>query len=617
MKPALLRIGPKVRVALALTTMLAAAVALFDWNWMRHPMEQYLQHRSQREVRIGHLDVDLGFPLEPTVHLRDVYVQNAPWASDRPAAVVVAASFTFSLRSVWEGRPAISRLVLRDAEVSLERQADGLRNWRLRNPGDRGPGRVKVLRLEPRGVTLRLVRHDIGLDVTATTRPAAVAVRELERDAVHPLTIAFQGSYGTAAFSGAAVTSDAITLIDTGIAFPIRARMTTGKTRLDFDGSVADFYRPSAIDGDLRLAGPTLAGIGPFFRTTLPASRPFELRCLFRLGTGTTSFAKLHGRIGSTGLEGNVGIDPTQGRPRVDAVLRSPLADLSDFGFLADDTSAGLVRQERGENRRPALDAGRLGSVDGNLRVAFDKIRSRILPELESLRFTADLRDRVVVLQPLDLGVAGGHVTGRVRIDLRRPATAVRVRASIDQVRIEQLLWRLAIGSQVSGPLDGHLDLSSHGRSADAWLDHLSGTADIAMQGGTISNRLDAKLGLNGGKLLGLMFTGDRAIAINAAAVSVEFEQGIGRSSRLEFDSAQTHVQAAGVVDLRAQTVDLVLRPHPKNRTILALRSAIRLHGPLRGPRVSLAPRAARDRQQLDPIQGGEGAPLRQPQRGA
>ena len=49
-----------------------------------------------------------------------------------------AASFTFSLRGVWEGRPVISRLVLHDAEVSLERQADGLRNWRLRIPAIAG-----------------------------------------------------------------------------------------------------------------------------------------------------------------------------------------------------------------------------------------------------------------------------------------------------------------------------------------------------------------------------------------------------------------------------------------------------------------------------------------------
>jgi uncharacterized protein involved in outer membrane biogenesis len=53
-----------------------------------------------------------------------------------------------SLASIREGRPIISRLVLVDAEVDLERQADGQRNWRLTQPEYRGPGKVRVLVLE-------------------------------------------------------------------------------------------------------------------------------------------------------------------------------------------------------------------------------------------------------------------------------------------------------------------------------------------------------------------------------------------------------------------------------------------------------------------------------------
>ena len=169
------KFGRTTGVFLGLVAVLGVGAALFDWNWFRHPIERYLIDRSHREVRIGDLHVDLGFSLEPTVRVRDVYIENAPWASKEPAAVVGEASFTFSLKSLWEGRPVISRLVLIDADVQLERQADGLRNWRLRNPDDRGPGRVKVLRIEPHRTKIRFIRRDIDLDVVVAASEAAAS----------------------------------------------------------------------------------------------------------------------------------------------------------------------------------------------------------------------------------------------------------------------------------------------------------------------------------------------------------------------------------------------------------------------------------------------------------
>ena len=78
------KFGRTADVLLGLLAVVAVVAALFDWNWLRHPLERYLVERSHREVRIGDLHVDVGFSLEPTVRLRDVYVENAPWADKRP-----------------------------------------------------------------------------------------------------------------------------------------------------------------------------------------------------------------------------------------------------------------------------------------------------------------------------------------------------------------------------------------------------------------------------------------------------------------------------------------------------------------------------------------------------
>src|SRR5688572_872001 len=130
----------RTKILLALLLAIVVLVALFDWNWLRQPLERYLVHKSGREVRIGDLHVALGLNLQPTVRVRDVYIENAPWAAaKRPFATAGEARFTVSLRTVLDDRVLVSRLVLLDADVEMERQADGLRNWRLRDPESRGP----------------------------------------------------------------------------------------------------------------------------------------------------------------------------------------------------------------------------------------------------------------------------------------------------------------------------------------------------------------------------------------------------------------------------------------------------------------------------------------------
>jgi hypothetical protein len=262
-------------VLLGVLVVLAIVAALFDWNWFRHPFERYLIDRSHREIRIGDLHVDLGFSLEPTVRVRDVYIENAPWADKRPAAIVGEASFTFSLKSVWEGRPVISRLVLIDADVDLERQADGLRNWRLRKPDYRGPGRLKVLSLEPHRTKIRFIRRDIDFDVIAAASSAEPGANGQPPDASHPTRIEFRGEFSDTEFSGEVLTGELLTFLETGESFPMRGHASAGKSRLDVDGTVADLFNPSAIDAKVRLAGPSLSKLNPFFRISLPASRPY------------------------------------------------------------------------------------------------------------------------------------------------------------------------------------------------------------------------------------------------------------------------------------------------------------------------------------------------------
>jgi uncharacterized protein involved in outer membrane biogenesis len=610
--------GRTTSVLLGFLVVLGIVAALFDWNWLRHPLERYLIDRSHREVRIGDLHVDLGFSLEPTVRLRDVYVENAPWADKRPTAVVGEASFTFSLKSVWEGRPVISRLVLVDAELDLERQADGLRNWRLRDPEDRGPARIKVLRMEPHRATIRFARRDIDLDVTAAASSPQTGSEDLQPDAAHPTRIDFKGEFGGTAFSGEVLTGELLTFLETGESFPLRGHASAGKSRLHVDGTIADLFNPSAIDAKVRVAGPSLSKLHAFFRTSVPASRAYEFESRVQQANDNISCSEVRGKIGDTDLAGDISFHWGGERPMLRAALNSASADLSDLAFLAGgghpadnaatlpaekqssapDEAGPAARDSRPDIPKPgtpqrlfsnrAFNVERLKSLDAHMTLDAKKLKAAELHALESLRVTVDLNDGVLALKPIDIGLAGGHVVGLLTFDAQQKPLSSHAKMEFKDVRLEKLLAGLAKGAQSAGPLKGHVDLKGWGDSVAKILASSSGSMEVTMEGGGISNLLDAKLGLNRGKVLRLLITGDRAIGINSAEGAFDFEKGLGTSTAILLDTDQTHTEGTGIIDLRAETIDVLLTPHPKKPGIFSLRSSIRVHGPIRQPKLSL-----------------------------
>jgi uncharacterized protein involved in outer membrane biogenesis len=579
------RLSRATRVLLALVAILAVAIALFDWNWFRHPLERYLARDSGREVRIGDLHVDLS--LDPTVRVRDVYIENAPWASvKRPLIVASEASFTFSLASAWDRRLIISRLVLVDADVDLEREVDGRRNWRLTRPEYVGPGRVRVMRLEPHRSRIRFANRAAELDVVAEAAAAE------QPDASHPMRIVFSGHFRGARFAGRVVTGGLLTLMDSGESFPLRGSASSRQTTLHADGTLADLLMLSAVDADLRMAGPSFAQLHPFVRAPLPASRPYELAAHVKHAERVSAFSRLRGKVGGSDVAGEFSIDRSGERAMLRASLRSESAELRDLGSFTGSPPVD-ARKDAAQRVFPdrPLEVGRLNNLDAQVILHAVKLKALDLRALESLRLTANLKDGVLALKPVDLGVAGGHASGAVTFDARQKTPSAHANLALAGVRLERLLDALPRGAPATGALKGRIDLRGAGDSVAKLLASARGNVELGLAKGSISARLDAKLALNVGTLVRLFFTGDRDIAINDAEAAFDFEKGVGRSRLIRFDTGQTHAEGSGTIDLRDETVDLLLTPRPKKRALLSLHRSIRVSGPLRKPAVSLSRR--------------------------
>ena len=146
-------------------------LALTQPWWLAPALSRYLSASAGRSVHFDSAVIlALGRRRAGRLRLRGVRIDNAPWARDEASVRHLRpAEFQLSGRRS-EGRWIISRVRLGDGEVHLERTVDGLRNWRLRNPEHRGPGRFWFTVLEAERTTLSFLHPGADLELRASAR---------------------------------------------------------------------------------------------------------------------------------------------------------------------------------------------------------------------------------------------------------------------------------------------------------------------------------------------------------------------------------------------------------------------------------------------------------------
>jgi uncharacterized protein involved in outer membrane biogenesis len=215
------------------------------------------------------------------------------------------------------------------------------------------------------------------------------------------------------------------------------------------------------------------------------------------------------------------------------------------------------------------------------------------MPWLQSGRVDASLADGRLTVSRFDVGVGQGHAVGKASVDVASRPPRGDVEVDVSAIRIESLLPAQAAKSLLGGTLQGRAVLRAEGDSAAAVLASATGTVSAFVSGGTISSLLDAKIGLQGGRVVRSMLVGAEPIALRCAAASLELERGIGRIRALAIDTERTRTIGSGTIDLRNEAIDVVLTPEAKQPGLFILDRSIRLHGPLRGPKHELVDRVA------------------------
>lgn len=569
-----------------------AVLASHPW-WLAPLLGAYLGKTSGREVHFDSARIGLSGSLAPVVILRGVRIANAPWAdTDQPFAALAEAVFEFSWRR-FEDRWVVSHTMLRDGEVNLVWRADGLRNWRLRNPEDRGPGRYWFLELEPHRTRLSFVNSGLDLRVQGSASDAAPGPAAAASTAALANRIDFDGAFRGLGFAGSVATGPVLTFLETDRWFPVRGHVEVEGVQLELDGRAADIFRATQIDAQLKLSGKSLAALRPLIGDRHGAARAFRGEGRLHAGAGRYALSGAHARIGGTDLSGELAWSRSGERSVASAQLSSDTTDLADLLWLAGRGPVAAGKGADAAAPRATDHDAFAGARDLDADLSFDARRFRVaaLPALQSLKLKARLAGGALAVSDLDIGWAGGHSTGTFALDLRQHPATAEARLDTRGVRVESVFTGRDERHRLTGALRGRLALKASGDSAEALRASARGTVSLALSAGTIPSLLDAQIGLEGGKLMRTLISGTEALPLPCAAAAVELSEGRAHIRSLVIDSANTRTTGAGTIDLRDAAIELVLTPEPKRPGLLELRKSIRLTGHLPKPARALVDR--------------------------
>ena len=582
------------RVALAILALaLVVLVLLWDWNWFKRPVERIVQGRTGRSFDIGgDLDVDLG--RITTVRLGRVRFGNARWSKSPVMASADRVAFDIELWPLLKRQVRIPMLRLEHPDLLLERGPDGTGNWVF---GQQGGSDTRFGRLWIDRGRLRFLdaRQDTSIDV-------GVASASAKPGAAPPIDVQGHGRWKGAAFRVRGRAESPLALRDSDKPYHIDAVADAGATHAHARGTLLDPVRLAGFDLQLALSGRNLADLYPLLHIATPPSPPyhFDGRLTRELKGRLTTwhYDRFSGKVGDSDLAGSAAVTVGGARPFLRGELVSRTLDFDDLAVFvgkapragAGETTnpelAALAAREQASARvlpDTPYDLQKLRAMDADVRWTARHIEAPKLP-LDDMDVHLRLDAGLLRLEPLDFGVAGGHIRSTVRMDARETPIRTHADIAVRGLDLARLLPRIQTARDAIGRVGGDVALTGSGNSIAKMLGSADGSVAVGMGRGQISNLVMEVAGLDIEEALKFLLTGDKLIPIRCAFGDFAVKDGVMHANALAFDTTDTMIVGDGDISLRDETLGLTLRPRPKDRSLFALRSPLIVSGTFKAP---------------------------------
>lgn len=566
-------------------------IVLFDWNWLKGPVQGLVQAQTGREFRIGgDLNVDLG--RTTTISGEALTFGNAAWSKEPTMASADRAEFDIEIWPLlFERQTRIPEIRLSKPTLRLETGPDGVGNWVF---GDKDGKPIRFRKIWIDDGRLQFFNAPKKTDVDISVNSS----QPRREDAAPPIDIEGKGRWIGNPFNISGRAESPFELSDSDEPYRINLRADAGPTRAHARGNLINPFELRDFNLQLALSGQNMEDLYPLIGIATPPTPPYKLDGrLIRKGD-VWRYQDFKGVVGDSDLGGTATVTVGRKRPFLEANLVSRRLDLDDLaGFLGAPPQAGGNESTNPELRAKTLqlaadtrvlpdtpyDLTKLRSMDADVRLKAHRINAPSLP-LDDMDAHLKLNAGIVELVPLNFGVAGGDIRSTIRMDAREAVIRTQAKVSVRRLNLSKLFPDVKLTKDAVGLIGGDMAITGTGNSIAAMLGSADGDVALGMGRGQISNLLMELAGIDIAEALKFLLTKDKKVPIRCAFGDFAVKDGMMHSRALAFDTEDTLIVGNGDINLKNETLDLELRPRPKDRSILALRSPLVVGGTFKDP---------------------------------
>lgn len=558
-----------------------------------------------REITVADAKIDWGRVTR--IDLTDVKVANVEWGHEENFLEAARLSVDIEMWPLLGGNVVLPRIALASPRVHLQKQADGATNWSFGAqpvvnqaaetvaPEERD----EMPALDFIEVTDGLLQYrddaknlliDGELSLATGEAEGSEAVKFTGKGTLEerPLTVAFNG--GSFAM-----------LKNSENPYPLKLAIKFGATEVAIEGTMADPIAFEGTDLKLDLKGPDLADVFPVLGVPAPPTPPYHLAGQLLRDGEVWAFRQFSGTVGDSDLAGDVQIDYGPERPKLDADLVSKVLDFDDLGPLIGatpdtDETASQAQQETAEQLEQSdnlfpdvkLNFEKLKVMDMDVTLTANEVRSKSYLAVTSLKGHVVIENGVATLDPLELGLAKGMVSGQIRLDSNEEPATIATDLDLSDLDLGTFFQESEYLDATDGKLDGLVKLEGRGRSLAEVMAGADGDFRLVMHGGSISWLLVELIGLDLGQALILFVTEDNRIPINCAAGKIDIQQGVAELMPVVMDTTDSVLYFSGKVDLEAQTMTMQVEADAKDFSLVDIDVPVLVAGKIRDPDISL-----------------------------
>jgi uncharacterized protein involved in outer membrane biogenesis len=620
-----------------LAVVLVLVAAFFPWDWLRVPLNRYVSDHTGRHFEITRkLDVKLG---RVTRVLADgIEFANPEWASDPQLVKAESAEIDIELLPLLRRHIVLPKVELRRPQLGLQIEADGRRSWALgRDTSD--PGNIPdigALVVDQGSVHFIDTAHgadihtDFAIDGPLTLPPArrtaaaaaggASAPAAAAVSGAMPLSFHAKGTWQKEPFTAQGRTGNVLYLSGPlQNPFPLEIEGAAGATRLRARGQVASLATLDGADAVFDLQGKNLADLYKFVGVVLPSTPHYAVHGRLSNRNQVWQVSDIKGKLGNSDVSGDLSFDRARKVPHLAGKLKSNSLDFNDLAPVvglpeqprsaagAQQAAASVDAEHKSKKpkdptrkvlpRKP-LDLDRLKAMNAEVTYSAAHVRNAGKMPLDRAALQVRLENGVLQLDQMNLGIAGGTVTGRLRIDSHSNPAVADVHLAGKSLELSKMFRDVNLSKTSFGKIHAGIDLNGRGNSVAQMLGHASGNVSMLMGKGQISNLLLEIGGLDGAEIIKFLLRGDVNVPVRCAATAFDVKQGLMTSRALVLDTTDTVVYGDGTINLATEAIDLYFRPYPKDKSLLTLRSPLKVTGTLGAPNAgpdkgALAGRAA------------------------